>query len=170
MRLYLVQHGDATPKDQNPERPLSDKGRTDIERMAAFLARSRMRVARVIHSGKTRARETAVLFADVLGPGKVVEEAVAGLGPNDSTDLLFQAVGPWAGDAAAGVEGAGDIMVVGHLPFMGRLLSRLVSGTEDSAIAAFSPGTVACLENTEDPAGLPGWTLVWVVRPELLGV
>ncbi len=170
MRLYLVQHGDATPKDQNPERPLSDKGRTDIERMAAFLARSRMRLARVIHSGKKRAEETALLFADVLGPGKVVEEAVAGLGPNDSTDLLFQAVGPWAGDAVAGIEGAGDIMVVGHLPFMGRLLSRLVSGREESDIAAFIPGTVACLEYKKGPAGLDEWTLVWMARPELLGL
>ncbi len=57
-------------------------------------------------------------------------------------------------------------MVVGHLPFMGRLASRLVAGSEEANVAAFQPGTVACLERADDGGG---WALAWMVRPELLG-
>ena len=36
MHIYLVQHGAAAPKDENPEKPLSDSGRDDIKKMASF--------------------------------------------------------------------------------------------------------------------------------------
>ena len=109
MKLYLVQHGEAVSKEDNPDRPLSEKGRADVERMASFLARS-ARVARVIHSGKARARETALQLSQVLGPGMVVEEAAVGIAPNDSTDALAKAV------ETLGDEDNADIMVVGTSP------------------------------------------------------
>lgn len=37
MRLYLVQHGEALRKEENPERPLSDRGQETVRRVAAFL-------------------------------------------------------------------------------------------------------------------------------------
>jgi phosphohistidine phosphatase len=156
MKLCLVRHGAATPMEENPGQPLTEKGRRDIQRLAVFLARSGVSVARVIHSGKKRAEETAVLLADVVGPGKVVEEAEAGLGPNDSTDLLATA-------AAALIE---DAMVVGHQPFMGRMVARLLAGTEDAIGVAFEPGTVVCLERSDNGGG---WHLNWMAGPRLLG-
>ena len=121
MHIYLVQHGAAVPKDENPEKPLSDSGRDDIKKMASFLARSHVSAARVIHSGKLRALETALLLAEVLGPGNVVEEIESGLAPNDSTDALFAAIDGWTEDT----------IIVGHLPFMSKMVSRLVTGNED---------------------------------------
>jgi len=156
MHIYLVQHGAAVPKDENPEKPLSDTGREDVKRIASFLARSRISAARVIHSGKLRALETALLLADVLGPGHVVEEAPSGLAPNDSTDDFFAAIDGWTEDT----------IVVGHLPFMSRMASRLVTGDEDETVVHFKPGSVACLERGENG---DGWTVQWFVRPELLG-
>lgn len=50
MRVYLVQHGDAVPKEVDPDRPLSDTGRQDIERLAKFLNAAKVRVSRIIHS------------------------------------------------------------------------------------------------------------------------
>ena len=76
MKLYLVQHAEAVPAEDDPDRPLSDKGRTDVQRVASFLARS-VRVGRIVHSPKMRARDTAVLLAQALGPGGVVEEAAS---------------------------------------------------------------------------------------------
>ena len=156
MKLYLVQHGDAVPKDENPERPLSDKGRTDVQRMASFLARGGTRVARVVHSGKVRARDTGTLLSQVLGPNGVVEEAAGGLDPDDSPELLVDAIAGWTE----------DVMLVGHMPAMGKLISHLVAGNEDAEAVALVPGTVVCLEKAED-----GWTWAvnWMVRPELLG-
>ena len=156
MHIYLVQHGAAVPKDENEERPLSDQGRDDVNKVASFLARSGVSVPRVIHSGKLRAMETALLLSGVIGPGNVVEEAETGLAPNDSTDLFFAAIEEWTDDS----------IIVGHLPFMAKLASRLVTGNEDETVVHFKPGSVACLERGENGGG---WTVSWFVRPELLG-
>ncbi len=164
MRVYLVQHAEAVPAEANPDRPLSDKGRDDARRVASFLARS-VRVGRVIHSPKTRARDTAVLLAQALGPGGVVEEAASGLAPDDSVEVAADLIAGWSEDT----------MVVGHLPFMGRLVSHLVAGSGDADVAAFQPGTVACLEraggeDAEDGENGEGdWAVAWMVRPGLLG-
>ncbi len=166
MRLYLVQHAEAVAKEENPDRPLSDKGRADVQRIAAFLGRGRMRVGRVIHSGKTRAAETAKLLADVVSPGTEIEEAAVGLAPNDSTGLFVRAIGNWLKDVAAGVEAAGDVMLIGHLPFMGKMASLLVAGAEEAGVAAFTPGTVLCLEHSGETGG---WTIAWMATPGLLG-
>ncbi len=156
MHIYLVQHGAAVSKDENPKKPLSDSGREDVKRIASFLARSRLSAARVIHSGKLRALETALLLAEVLGPGHLVEEAVTGLAPNDSTDDFFAAIDGWTEDT----------IIVGHLPFMSKMAARLVTGDEDETVVHFKPGSVACLERGENGGG---WTVQWFVRPELLG-
>lgn len=156
MKIYLVQHADAVAKQQDPARPLSEKGRTDTERMASFLARSGVKGGRVIHSGKLRALETALLLAQVIGPGNVVEEAEDGLAPNDPTDRLTDAITGWPPDE--------DVIVVGHLPFMNRMVSVLTAGSDEAGVVAFEPGTIVCLDETED-----GWSVEWMVRPSLLG-
>ena len=72
MKLYLVQHGDALAKDIDADRPLSEKGQSDVKRIASFLA-GRMEVSRVMHSGKTRAQQTAELLADSMASELPVE-------------------------------------------------------------------------------------------------
>ena len=155
MKLYLMQHGEAVPAEENPDRPLTAKGLKDAGRLAAFLARSRVKVVRVIHCGKSRSLDTALAMAEVIGPGRAVEQAESGLAPNDSTEHL-------AGAANAMDD---DFMVVGHMPFLGRMVSRLLTGDEDAMRVAFTPGTVVCLERRESGS----WSLNWVLRPELLG-
>ena len=61
MRVYLVQHGDAVPKEVDPDRPLSDTGRQDIERLAKFLNR-------IGRTTKTLSLETISGFAPVFIP------------------------------------------------------------------------------------------------------
>lgn len=152
MKLYLVQHGDALSKDADPERPLSAKGRADAAKMAAFLKSAGVSVDEVVHSGKTRAAQTAALLAETVWPGQKPLK-MDGLAPNDSTDHLCHAA------EAAG----GDVMAVGHLPFMGRIAARCLSGSEDGASVAFEPGAVVCLERLEG-----GWQLNWMLRPSML--
>jgi phosphohistidine phosphatase len=62
MKLYLAQHGDSLPEQVNPERPLSERGREDVRRLAEFLGGTGIQVRRVYHSGKLRARQTAELL------------------------------------------------------------------------------------------------------------
>ena len=156
MHLYLVQHGDALSKDENPNRPLSDKGCQDVGRMAAFLARTRPSISRVIHSGKFRAMQTALVFAETLGPGRMVEEVTEGLAPEDSPSFVADVVNDWTEDT----------MLVGHLPHLSRLADLLLTGDTSETIVRFQPGTVVCLERGESGGG---WTVTWAVRPELLG-
>ncbi len=59
-----------------------------------------------------------------------------------------------------------DTILVGHLPLMSKLTSRLVAGDEEETVVHFKPGAVACLERGKNGGG---WTVQWFVRPELLG-
>ena len=40
MKLYLVRHGEAVSRSQDPERPLSQRGRSDVEGVATRLAKA----------------------------------------------------------------------------------------------------------------------------------
>jgi len=152
MKLYLVQHAEALPKDVDPARPLSQRGRADAQQVADLLARAGLRVARVLHSGKKRAQQTAELLAVGALPGGK-PEPTSGLNPNDPTDELAARASQWDDDT----------MVVGHLPYMARLASCLLTGDETSCLVAFTPGTVLCLEQAERGR----WCLAWMIRPEL---
>lgn len=152
MHLYLVQHGDALPEDVDPARPLSSQGRTDVERVAALLAGHARGIARVLHSGKTRAEQTAEILARQIGAGAPLQ-AVSGLNPLDDPE-------DWAQRVDAATE---DVILVGHLPFMSKLISRLLVGDADIGVVAFEPGSVVCLERDDGH-----WTIAWMLRPALL--
>ena len=62
MILYLVHHGDAVPPDVDPRRPLSERGRQQVARLAEAAARRGARPGVVWHSGKLRSRQTAEEF------------------------------------------------------------------------------------------------------------
>ena len=152
MRLFLVQHGEALDKTVDPERPLSDQGREDVAAMAGRLSDAGVRVERVWHSGKLRAAETAGLLARAVFR-RGGEEAIAGIGPNDDVAAFAQDADVWGQDT----------LVVGHLPFMGRLVAHLLTGDVDAPLVAFRPGAVACLERGGDGH----WLLLWMLRPGL---
>jgi phosphohistidine phosphatase len=152
MNLYLVQHAESMPKDQNPERPLSDKGRADMERMAGWFSSSNaFRPSRILHSGKLRAQQTAEALA---GGIDVVAEAVEGLAPLDDPAI-------WA-DRLTGMSES--LVLVGHLPHLSKLASRLLSGDEEAGVVAFQMGGIVCLQRGEEG----DWSLAWMVTPDLI--
>ena len=153
MRLILVQHGDSLPAEADPERSLSAKGRADVARLAAFL-KGRAQVARIWHSGKPRARQTAELLDAAVGTGARVE-ARPGIDPLDPVEAVAAEVQGWEEDA----------LVAGHQPFMGKLVARLVRGTAEPEVVRFDPGTAICLERAADGR----WIVQWMLRPELFG-
>ncbi|MGH8701891.1 MAG: phosphohistidine phosphatase SixA [Burkholderiales bacterium] len=153
MRVYLVQHGEAHAEEVSPERELTPRGRSDVERIAALLANGGVRVAKVCHSGKTRARQTAELLAARLAPG-VTSEALAGINPNDPVESLADRLRGWSEDA----------LVAGHQPFMGKLVALLIAGRSEPPVVAYQQGSVVCLERNAEGR----WVLVWMVRPEFV--
>ena len=153
MRLFIVQHGNALPKDVDPERGLSGSGKQDVTNVAEFLARGSVQVERIFHCGKKRAWETAELFrVCLIGDGHFGERD--GIAPLDPVE-----------DVAEEIQNLSkDTMFVGHLPFVGKLVAHLISGNENIGVVSFTPGTVVCLERD----GNDIWSVAWVVRPELL--
>jgi phosphohistidine phosphatase SixA len=81
-------------------------------------------------------------------------QAHAGLAPNDPLEKLSPEIAFWSLDT----------LIVGHLPYLGRLASLLLASDPDRPLLAFQPGGMACLE--KDAEGQ--WVLAWMVRPELL--
>jgi phosphohistidine phosphatase len=153
MRVYLVQHGEAHAEEVSPERELTPRGRSDVERIAALLANGGVRVAKVCHSGKTRARQIAELLAARLAPD-VTAEALAGINPNDPVEPMADRLRGWSEDA----------LVAGHQPFMGKLVALLIAGRCEPPVVAYQQGSVVCLERDAEDR----WVLAWMVRPELV--
>lgn len=153
MRLYLVQHGEALGKAVDPQRPLSEQGEQDVRTMADVLGAAGVHVERVWHSGKRRAEQTAAALAkQVLKKGRI--EETAGINPNDSVQEFASDADYWKDDT----------LVVGHLPFMSRLVSLLIIGDPQREIVSYQPGSVVCLERSSTEE----WTLQWMVRPDML--
>ncbi len=155
MRIYLVRHGDAVAKEVDPERPLSARGRAEVQRVAAWLGRAGVRVDRIVHSGKTRAQETAELLAEVVAAGRSVS-AVEGLAPDDSVEAFAATITEWTE----------DVMVVSHLPFIGCLAAYLIVGEGAASLFRFPAGTVACLSRVD----AEGWAVSWMIPPALAPV
>ena len=154
MQAYLVQHGEAKRKEEDADRPLTEKGQQDVGRLAGFLGGAGVRVGEIWHSGKTRASQTAGILAGAVGTAGT-ERQYDGLGPEDDP-------GPMANELD---EMEQDVMLVGHMPFMGALAALLLVDDEEEELVAFRPGAVLCLERMEVGA----WQVRWMVAPELLG-
>ncbi len=151
--LYLVQHGEAVSKDVDPERPLADRGAGDVDNLATCLVRAGVAVSTIYHSGKMRAQQTADILAEHITPDRASMQ-MDGIGATDATDAI-------AADLAQWPEG---VVLVSHMPFVGRLTGRLTAGDEHRPPLAFLPGSAAALELTGDD----GWIVAWMLRPELL--
>jgi phosphohistidine phosphatase len=153
MKVYLVQHGEAEPKERDPERGLTERGREEVRRVAGFVKRADIRISEIRHSGKLRAEETAAIFGEHLAPERGVA-ALSGLGPTDDPRPIMQALG----------EEDEDVMLVGHLPFMERLASIMMAGKSiDRSVVRFHKGGVICLAR-----GDGDWVVDWMVTPSLL--
>ncbi|MGB7294319.1 MAG: histidine phosphatase family protein [Candidatus Aminicenantales bacterium] len=55
MKLYLIQHGLASAKEKDPERPLGTQGEAQTQRAAEYLKSRSIKVDTIWHSRKLRA-------------------------------------------------------------------------------------------------------------------
>jgi phosphohistidine phosphatase len=152
MTLFLVQHGEAKPESEDPNRPLTERGAEIVERMAAWAARSGITVDQIRHSGKRRAEQTAAILAKHLNPSRGAIE-MKGLGPNDD---VTQVAGSLQGDQES-------VMLVGHLPHLSRLVSLLLISNSDTEVVKFRNAGIVCLTQKEAK-----WAIDWVMQPDLL--
>ncbi len=154
MNLYLVQHAEAKQKDESAERLLTEEGQADIRKVAAFIVKqTNIHVNSIMHSGKTRAGQTAEILSEHLNPSDGIKEAVE-LEPLADPST-------WADRLSEEKE---DIMLVGHLPHLRKLSALLLCQDESKTIVNFQTGGIVCL--LRDEAG--NWSVRWMVIPEIL--
>src|SRR5437879_828185 len=91
MDLYLMQHGEARPEQEDPSRSLTERGRSEVERVARAAARLGLRIPLIRHSGKLRAQQTAEILAQSLEPRPDVAP-LAGLAPQDDPARVARVV------------------------------------------------------------------------------
>jgi len=152
MKLYLVRHGTAESAFTDPTRPLSRRGQSEVACVAEAVARAGASVGVIYHSVKTRARQSAEIFADHLHPQAGTQE-IQGLNPNDDPGGILPVI-------QAAEE---DIVLVGHLPYMGRLSSLLLTGDSDRMMIGFHTATTACFSGEADQ-----WWLEFLLHPGLV--
>ena len=163
MKLYLVQHAKAASEQADPQRPLTEEGRREIKKIAEFVKPLNLCVDYLWHSGKKRAAQTAEILAEVVKVKKA-ETAREGLSPNDDVKVIREKI----------VSLQQDIMLVGHLPFLSKLASLLLTGDEPrpsergegelADTVAFKNAGIVCLKRSEDNQ----WQIDWVITPEIL--
>lgn len=95
LQFFLLRHADAgDPAAWNgpdADRPLSDKGRRQSERLGAFLAGMGLEPDLIVTSPKVRARETAEIVAAALGRPVVLDDRLGGsFGPDEVRELLAE--------------------------------------------------------------------------------
>jgi phosphohistidine phosphatase len=153
MFLYLVQHAEAKRAEEDPERDLTERGRLDIESVAHHLKRLNVQVTQIFHSGKTRAQTTANVLAWHVKPPGGVSEA-PGLAPLDDPKI-------WANRITLMDK---DILLVGHLPHLGKLAALLMTGDQEKQVINFQMGGAVRLKRV----AADQWAVDWMVLPEII--
>lgn len=136
MDLYLMQHGVAVPESEDPDRPLSVEGRSQIEASAVAMKKLRLSFDLIIATPRKRSRETAEIIAAAVGyPAESIM----------ISDTLLPAAPPErALDALDQFESSHKIFIAGHLPALASLAACLLS-TEGEIAIQFENGGLCCI-------------------------
>ncbi|MFW5450492.1 MAG: phosphohistidine phosphatase SixA [Methylophagaceae bacterium] len=145
--IYFSQHGAALNKDIDKQRPLSDIGVNETHHVASKLKDKNIVISKIFHSGKLRALQTATIFSEVLNVSTVAE--LSGMSPNDDPNTLLEQLSD------------DNVMYVGHLPHIQKVVSTLVTANEDADVINFKNSAVACIQITGNTANLN-----WFISPD----
>lgn len=151
MKLYLVRHGESVSSDIDPDQPLSETGKSETEVVAKHLKPLNIEIDEIIHSVKQRAKQTAEILKKSIAPNLKPTQR-EGLKPMDPIEPIVEEL----------QSSDRNVMIVGHLPFMEKLLSHLLFKEEKSGIVDFCGSVVVCLEGKDRE-----WRIAWVVSPKL---
>lgn len=153
MHVYLIRHAHADDGKNDAARPLSDKGRGQIRRIAQFLrAAKAVEATEFWHSPLVRSRETAEALARQLKRAAPLRE-VSGLKPDDDPELVAAKLG----------DARRPVAVIGHDPHLSALASLLVAGRGDPVRFRLKKCAILRLDRVNG-----GWTVRWQISPELL--
>lgn len=150
MYLYLIQHALSKSKEEDPERGITETGRTETRKIAEYFKTLNPEIHVIWRSSKKRAIETAEIFAHILGiDNRILEHT--GLSPNDPVETAISALEKMHKNVA----------IVGHLPFLSQLMSYLTTDSSKGQIVKFKNSSIICLERSDDK-----WEICWITIPD----
>jgi len=152
MRLFLLRHVEAqSPREveRDEDRAVTARGETRLRKACRGLRRLDIFPDRILSSPLKRAVQTAEVTADELGfPGQI--EAVEELAPESDPAELVEVLRTFSG--------VGQVLIVGHQPFLGRLAGYLIGAPQ--ARVALKKGGLARIDIEdwgEEPPGQLRW-------------
>ena len=146
MDIYLIQHAESVPEKEDPARPLSDEGKATMEKVAALAARLKIKPDFIFHSEKLRAKQTAEILARQSRSYRTSFERDRGWAHLDPA----APVAGWLKEQTA--KGLAGLAIVGHLPFLDRLASLLITENESLGVVSFQNGAIVKLVPRPDRA------------------
>jgi phosphohistidine phosphatase len=155
LELYVVRHADAGDPagwaGEDADRPLSEEGRRQAERLGRLLAELPLRPDALITSPKLRAAETARLVGQAV-------DVVASPDPRLAGGLEADGLG----ELIAALDGSvRQVMLVGHDPDLSDLVSWLVG-----APISLRKGALARTDLPDRRVGAGMGSLRWLVPPD----
>ncbi len=161
MNLYILRHGIAvepgTPGFENDsERPLIPKGERRLREAAAAMKKLELSFDLILSSPFIRAKQTAEIVAGELKLKKRLEFSDE-LAPGGSFKALIHALN----ELKPAPE---NVLLVGHEPYLSRLISLLVTGGADAAAIEMKKGGLCKLEADSLHAGSCS-RLIWLLTP-----
>ncbi|MFQ5687265.1 MAG: phosphohistidine phosphatase SixA [Candidatus Scalindua sp.] len=157
MEIYLVRHGAAHTKEDDPERHLNKDGLEQCHLSGSALRRLDTKFDLVISSPRVRARQTAEIIAEEVGYPKkeikITETLEPMASPKDTISYLNN------------FTRKENIMLAGHLPLLGNLASELL--TESTQISLYFEAGAVCQIDVDHPISHTG-IFRWFLTPEQL--
>ncbi len=157
MQIYLVRHGNAYTKEEDPERHLNNDGINQCHLTGRALRRLDIKFDFIISSPKVRARQTAEIIAEEVGYSnneiKITETLEPTASPKDTISYLNN------------FTEKNNIMLAGHLPLLGNLASEFLS--ENTQISLYFEAGAACQIDVDQPISHTG-IFRWFLTPEQL--
>ena len=159
MEIYLMQHGSALPKEEDPEEGLSSDGKQSIHDSGKALRKMGITFDVILSSPKKRAQQTASIVAEEVGfpLDKIIQtEKVKALTPPEETLAIL-----------AEYSAKKRILIAGHLPSVAEVASLLLTKGPKITVAFERGG--CCRIDVEDLATHAGH-LKWYLTPEQLAL
>ena len=160
MNLFILRHGIAVEPgtagfENDADRPLVPKGERRLRAAAAAMRKMELSYDVICSSPLVRARQTAEIVAEELKLQKRLKITDA-LAPGGSMKNLVRQLSDWKPLPE-------NVLIVGHEPYLSRLISLLISG-EDHTTVAMKKGSLCKLETVDLRPGLCA-RLIWLLTP-----
>lgn len=149
MELFIVRHGEALPESIDPERSLSRAGISEITEVAGVLKNAGARAGTIFFSTKKRAEETARIISGILETDSTLVER-EDMSPSSPVEPVMDMIS----------RAEKNIMIVGHMPFVGKLAKKLLGNAAAESIH-FETGSVLCLTKKDG-----AWNVEYSISPE----